>query len=288
VILDKSNPDLVLVHGDTTTAFCGALASFYRRIKVGHIEAGLRTFDKNSPFPEEFNRVAIDSLSDLHFAPTDIAAQNLRNEGAKSVFTVGNTVIDALRYSLSSNINFHYSDELNGKKIVLITTHRRENLGDKMRSCLMGIKDILNVRNDLFAILPVHPNPAVKNIVLSVFENIKNIKICDPMPMKEFHHLLGRSYAVFTDSGGIQEEAAFLGVPLFIMRDATERSECLSLENVHLVGCDEERIKTEFLSFLEDDQGDTVTRNGSLAFGNGYACEKIAKHLLDSICLSII
>ncbi len=281
VLFAEKTPDLVLVHGDTTTAFCGALAAFYRGIKVAHIEAGLRTFDAHSPFPEEFNRVAVDGLSDIHFAPTKIAAENLIKEGRKSVFTVGNTVIDALKYSLSSGGESPISNELKGRKLVLITTHRRENLGEKMRSSLLGIRDVLRERGDLFAILPAHPNPRVRDVALEVFENVKNIKICEPLPMRQFHKLLSCAFVVFSDSGGIQEEAAYLGIPLFLMREKTERAECLELSNVKLVGWQREVIKNEFWAFLNDSARQERMRVPTNVFGDGHASEKIVRHLLD-------
>ena len=281
VVFAREKPDLVLVHGDTTTAFCGALAAFYRGIRVAHIEAGLRTFDCRSPFPEEFNRVAIDGLADIHFAPTKIAAENLIKEGRKSVFTVGNTVIDALKDSLSSGVCDPTLNELDGRKLVLVTTHRRENLGEKMRSSLLGIRDALCERDDLFALLPAHPNPRVRDVMHQVFENIKNIKICEPLPMREFHVLLSRAFAIFSDSGGIQEEAAYLGVPLFLMREKTERRECLGLSNVELVGWQREVIKNEFLAFLNSSARQEGMRVPSTVFGDGHTSEKIVRCLLD-------
>ncbi len=280
ILFKLEKPDLVLVHGDTTTAFCGALAAFYLGIKVAHVEAGLRTFDPFSPFPEEFNRVSIDAVSNIHFAPTVVAAENLIREGRKSVFTVHNTVIDALKFSLSRTIELPILDGLKNKKILLITTHRRENLGEKMRDALLGIRDILNERDDLFGIIPVHPNPCVRATVDNVFKNIKNIKICSPLPMREFHHLLSRAFAILTDSGGIQEEAAYLGVPIFLMRDNTERPECVELGNVCIVGTQRERVKNTFLSFMNSPNIMKKMCKPSHAFGDGTASEKIVKCLM--------
>ena len=281
IVFYREKPDLVLVHGDTTTAFCGALAAFYKGISVAHIEAGLRTFDNQAPFPEEFNRVAVDAISNIHFAPTEAAAKNLIEEGRKSVFTVGNTVIDALKYSLNGDICRPFSDEINGRKLLLVTTHRRENLGERMRSSLLGIRDILCERDDLFAILPAHPNPRVREIVFEVFCNIKNIKVCEPLPMRTFHSLLACAFAVFSDSGGIQEEAAYLGVPLFLMRENTERKECLELPNVCLIGCERKSIRGEFLYFLNDKSRQEKMRAPSLVFGDGHASERIIERLLE-------
>ncbi len=280
ILFKKESPDLVLVHGDTTTALCASLAAFYLGIKIAHIEAGLRSFNCHSPYPEEFNRVAIDSLSNIHFAPSEKAAQNLVKEGKKSVFTVGNTVIDALKYSLSREISSSVFREKDERKLVIITTHRRENLGEKMRSSLLGIRDILEVRDDIFAVIPMHPNPRVREVVCDVFENIKNIKMCEPLPMREFHHLLSRAFAIFTDSGGVQEEAAYLGIPVFLLRENTERQECLELGNLCIVGSDRARIKREFISFVNDSALQDKMRARSLIFGDGNASEKISKKLL--------
>ena len=280
-LFKMEKPDLVLVHGDTTTAFCAALSAFYAGIRVGHVEAGLRTFDNRSPFPEEFNRVSIDALSNIHFAPTNSARDNLIKEGIKSVFTVGNTVVDAVRYSLSTDVCLPILDGVSGRKLLLATTHRRENLGNKMRYALLGIRDLLEARDDLFAILPVHPNPAVRKVVFEVFGDIKNMKICEPLSMREFHHILSLSYAVFTDSGGIQEEAAYLGVPLFLLRENTEREECLNLSNVCMVGCDRERVRGEFLLFLSSSTIQEKMRTRSFVFGDGHSSERIAECLID-------
>lgn len=283
MLFKEEQPDLVLVHGDTTTAFCASLSAFYIGIKVAHIEAGLRTFDSHSPFPEEFNRVGIDAIADIHFAPTKSAAENLIKEGRTSVFTTGNTVIDAVDYSLSKSDFYPFSDEIGKRKILLITTHRRENIGNKMCSYLLGIRDILESRNDLFGVLPAHPNPRVKEVVNKIFNNIKNIKICEPLPMCNFHNLLARSFAIFTDSGGIQEEAAYLGIPLFLLRDNTEREECAELENVCIVGTEGDKIKNEFLKFINDEEMNKKMRRRSLVFGDGHASERIVNCMINLI-----
>lgn len=279
MILKVEKPDLVVVHGDTTTAFCASLSAFYLGIKVAHIEAGLRTFDAKNPFPEEFNRVSIDCVSDLHFAPTKSAAQNLIKEGRKSVFTVGNTVIDAVKYSLSNDVCSPILNELSGRKLVLVTTHRRENLGEKMRSSLLGIRDAIESRDDVLIVVPAHPNPEVRGVVCEVFENIKNIKIIEPLPMREFHHLLSNSFAVFSDSGGIQEEAAYLGVPLFLMREKTEREECLALANTCVVGCSRVDVARAFSEFLNDTSIQSAMRVPSSVFGDGNSSSKIVQIL---------
>lgn len=273
------SPDILLVHGDTTTAFCASLAGFYQGIKIAHIEAGLRTFNNQSPFPEEFNRVAIDSMADIHFAPTQIAAQNLKKEGIKSVFITGNTVIDSFKYTLNQNYCSPFLNKQENKKLILITAHRRENLGDKMTSSLLGIKDALENREDVFIIVPTHPNPLIKSKVESVFANIKNIKICPPLPLYDFHNLLARSHIVISDSGGIQEEAAYLGIPLFLLRDTTERVECID-QNIKIIGTERNKISAEITRLLDNEILINDMRKKSLSFGNGNASKKITKNLL--------
>ena len=273
------SPDILLVHGDTTTAFCASLVGFYQGIKIAHIEAGLRTFNNQSPFPEEFNRVAIDSLSSIHFAPTKIAAKNLSNEGIKSVFTTGNTGIDALKYTLDENYRSPLFIEQENKKLILITSHRRENLGNKMTSSLLGIKDALENRDDVFVIIPTHPNPLIKSKVESILANIKNFKICPPLPLYDFHNILARSHLLISDSGGIQEEAAYLGIPLLLLRDTTERVECIN-QNVKIIGTERNKISAEITRLLNDEILINDMRKKSLSFGNGKASKKIAKNLL--------
>jgi UDP-N-acetylglucosamine 2-epimerase (non-hydrolysing) len=247
---------------------------------VAHIEAGLRTHNVFSPFPEEFNRVAIDSLSALHFAPTDSAAQNLRKEGINSAFTTGNTCIDALKYTLSDTYSHPLLEGLENKKLVLITSHRRENLGNKMSSALLGIKDAINNRGEVFAILPTHPNPLIKSTVEEIFKDIKNIKICSPLPLLDFHNLLARSHLVISDSGGIQEEAAYLGIPLFLLRDTTERSECIDCGNTKIIGTSRKHVANEISRALTDTDYLQNIQKKTLAFGDGNASKKIVKNLL--------
>ena len=273
------SPDILLVHGDTTTAFCASLVGFYQGIKIAHIEAGLRTFNIQSPFPEEFNRVAIDSLSSIHFAPTKIAAKNLKNEGIKSIFTTGNTGIDEFKYTLDENYYSAILSEQKSKKIILITTHRRENLGDKMTSSLLGIKDALENRDDVFVIIPTHPNPLIKSKIESVFADIKNFKICPPLPLYDFHNILARSHLVISDSGGIQEEAAYLGLPLLLLRDTTERVECIN-QNIKIIGTERNKTSTEITRLLDNETLLNDMRIKSIAYGKGNASKKIAKNLL--------
>ena len=283
VLLNDISPDLVLVHGDTTTAFCAALSSFHLGIKVAHVEAGLRTFDNQSPFPEEFNRVAIDSLSSIHFAPTKKAMQNLLKEGKTSVFITGNTCIDSLKYTLSNTFCHPLLNNLNGKKLILITTHRRENLGNKMVSALLGIRDALEKRNDFLAITITHPNPIVKSTMLEIFQGINNIKISPPLDLFDFHNILSRSDLVISDSGGVQEEAAYLGIPLFLLRNTTERTECIECGNTKIIGTDREQIHNQLKQVLDNPSLLKNMRKKSLAFGDGNASKKIVKNLLSLV-----
>lgn len=285
VLFDEVVPDIILVQGDTTSAFCASLSAFYKRIRVGHIEAGLRTFKARSPFPEEFNRVAIDSMSDYHFAPTYRACENLKKEGRKSVFTVGNTVIDALKYTVRENYSSSLLECARERKIVLITTHRRENIGKKMLSSLIGIRNVLVEREELFAILPMHPNPLAREVISAVFEGVKNISICEPLALYDFHNILARAFCVFTDSGGVQEEASYLGVPVFILRDTTERQEALESGNARLVGTEREDVARALENAIANPDFTESMRKCSTAFGDGHASEKIVKALLQNFKL---
>ena len=280
VLFDEECFDLVLAHGDTATAFCASLSAFYRGIKIAHIEAGLRTYNAHSPFPEEFNRVVIDVMSDLCFAPTEAAAQGLVREGKKTVFTVGNTVIDALSYTMNEGYDSSFLEGARDKKLILLTTHRRENIGEKMISSLGGIRDALYGRDDMLCLLPMHPNPVVQRIINDVFCDIKNIKIVDALSVYDFHNILARSFAVITDSGGVQEEAAYLGVPIFILRDTTERREVIESGNAVLLGTERDKVKKRFLSCIDDPTVLERMKKRSYAFGKGDSCKKIADILI--------
>lgn len=279
-LFSAEKPELVLVHGDTTTAFCASLAAFYLGVGVAHVEAGLRTYSAREPFPEEYNRVAIDCISKYHFAPTELSLERLAAEGREGAILVGNTVIDALEYTISEDYSSPILREARGKKIILITTHRRENIGEKMRSALLGIRDVLSASDDYFGILPAHPNLAVREAVDSIFSDIKKIKICPPLPLYDFHNILARSFAVFTDSGGVQEEASALGIPVFLLRDVTERQEGTQSGNIKLVGTERGRIATEFFATVNDAEALFKMQTKSTVFGDGSSCKKIVKKLL--------
>ena len=279
--IKREQPDIVLVHGDTTTAFCASLAAFYRGVRVAHVESGLRTFDTLAPYPEEFNRVAVDSISDICFAPTQTNAQNLEKEGKKCVFTVGNTVIDTFKYTLKKDYSSPLLDLAAGRRLVLLTTHRRENRGRIMSEQLLAVRELLEELDDALCVLPCHPGREVREVVEPVFENVKNIKICEPLQLFDFHNLLWRASAVISDSGGIQEEAAYLGIPLFLLREVTERQEAVG-KNCVLLGTDAVHLRAILRQFFcESDRLDTL-RISSNVFGTGDTAGKIVDLLLEN------
>lgn len=266
-VLEEEKPDLVLVHGDTASAFAAALAAFYMKIPVGHVEAGLRTYDISSPYPEEFNRRAISLISTYDFAPTEAARENLIKEGKNPdrIFVTGNTVVDALKFTAKEV----QTDE----KLVLLTSHRRENIGEPMRNVFSAVREIARKYPDLKIVYPVHPNPAVRRIAEEMLGEEENIELCEPLGLMEFHNLLARCYCVLTDSGGVQEEAAALGKPVLILRDTTERTESDSLM---LVGTNEDDVAREFERLLEDEELYTKMKNAPNPYGDGNASARIA------------
>lgn len=285
-ILEREKPDAVLVHGDTTTAFSTALACFYKRVSVCHVEAGLRTDNIYDPYPEEFNRRALGVLSNIHFAPTDWAKENLIREGKKAddVCVTGNTVIDAL----TDNVRVDYSHpELEwskGSRLVIVTAHRRENIGTPMRSMLRGIRRAMAEETDVKVICPVHMNPAVRQIVIDELGGCERIHITEPLGTVDFHNILSRCYAVLTDSGGIQEEATFLGKPVLVMRDRTERQEGINVGTLKTVGTSEEAVYGNFKLILNDEKLYSEMSVPSNVFGDGSASEKISAVLEEKIC----
>lgn len=269
-VYEEEKPDLVLVHGDTASAFAASLAAFYMKIPVGHIEAGLRTYDLSSPFPEEFNRRAVSLASTYDFAPTEAARENLLREGKSPdrVFVTGNTVVDALKFTSQA---VQTDDGL-----VLLTTHRRENIGEGMRNIFSAVRSIARKYPDLRIVYPVHPNPAVRGIAEEMLGEERNIDLCEPLGLREFHSLLARAVAVMTDSGGVQEEAAALGKPTLVLRDKTERTEGGSLI---LVGTDENDIISAFDRLVNDKSYYDSIKNTPNPYGDGHASERIADAL---------
>lgn len=281
-IINEIKPEIVLVHGDTTTAFATSLACFYMQIPVGHIEAGLRTFNLYSPFPEEFNRSAISIISKYNFAPTEQAKQNLLKEGRSetSIFVTGNTVIDALKTTVKNDFSHPELDWVSDSRMILITAHRRENIGEPMQNMFRAIRRVLNENKDVKAIYPIHLNPIVRKIATEELKGCDNIHIIEPLDVIEFHNFMNKAYLVLTDSGGVQEEAPSLGKPVLVMRDTTERPEGVEAGTLRLVGTKEENIYNAFMELLEDSDLYSRMSQASNPYGDGNACSRILQVLL--------
>ncbi|MEN6565450.1 MAG: UDP-N-acetylglucosamine 2-epimerase (non-hydrolyzing) [Veillonellales bacterium] len=285
-VIQKERPDIVLVHGDTTTTFAGALTAFYNQTAVGHVEAGLRTGNKYSPFPEEMNRKLTGALTDLHFAPTLTAQKNLLGEGIPetATFVTGNTVIDALLATVQQD--YQFTDPLltdidyTSKRIVLVTTHRRENLGEPMRHVYQALRDIVAEFEDVEVIFPVHRNPRVREVVNSELGERERVHLIDPLDYQPFANLLARAYLVLTDSGGIQEEAPALGKPVLVLRDTTERPEAIDAGTVKLIGTDKTRVYQETKRLLADRTEYDRLANACNPYGDGQAAGRIVKAIL--------
>ena len=280
-VLEEERPDCVLVHGDTTTSFAAALASFYLRIPVGHIEAGLRTRDLYSPWPEEFNRQAVDVISRWYFAPTETSRRNLLEEAkpADRIFVTGNTGIDALRTTVRNDYSHPELDWVEGSRLILITAHRRENLGEPMHRMFRAIRRVMEERPDTKAIYPIHMNPQVRRAAHEELDGFDRLRIIDPLQVADFHNFMARSYLILTDSGGIQEEAPSLGKPVLVMRETTERPEGVAAGTLRLVGTDEETIYREFSRLLDDPVAYEEMSHASNPYGDGRASERIADAL---------
>ena len=277
-ILETVHPDVVLVHGDTSTTFATALAAFYQQIPVGHVEAGLRTYNIYSPYPEEFNREAVGIVSDFNFAPTEISKQNLIREGKKpeTIFVTGNTAIDALKTTVRTDYTHPELTWTQDSRLILITAHRRENLGEPMYHMFRAIKRVLDEHDDVKAIYPIHLNPVVRATAAEVFGDDDRIRLIEPLDVLDFHNFLSRSYLILTDSGGIQEEAPSLGKPVLVMRDTTERPEGIEAGTLKLVGTDEEVIYSSFTELLNDRTAYNAMAHASNPYGDGMACQRIA------------
>ena len=277
-VLELEKPDIVLVHGDTSTTFVAALACFYLQIPVGHVEAGLRTHNIYSPYPEEFNRQAVSIIAKLNFAPTELSKQNLLKEGREeeSVFVTGNTAIDALRTTVRDDYTHEYLEWAKDSRLIMITAHRRENLGEPMKNMFRAIRRIVDEHPDIKAIYPIHMNPAVRETANAILGDEDRIRIVEPLDVLDFHNFLARSYLILTDSGGIQEEAPSLGKPVLVMRDTTERPEGIAAGTLRLVGTDEETIYENFKVLLESKEEYDKMSKASNPYGDGHACERIA------------
>ena len=276
-IIEKEKPDVVAVHGDTTTAFASALCAFYMGVPVAHVEAGLRTFNIESPYPEEFNRAAIDKIAKYCFAPTERAGKNLAREGKRNneIFVVGNTAIDALEYTKRGVVRDEIINKARGKRIITVTAHRRENIGDHMKNMFSAISDIARSYPDTLTVYPVHKNPAVTSIARDFLGGIENVMLCEPMTAPEFHSLLARSYMTLTDSGGIQEEAPSLGCPVIVMRDTTERPEAVEAGTAILAGTGRKEIFDTASHLLDDALLHSQMKGTKNPFGDGHASERI-------------
>lgn len=283
-ILEEERPDVVLVHGDTTTTFATSLACFYEQIAVGHVEAGLRTYDIYSPFPEEYNRQAVGLVARYHFAPTETAKENLVREGKdpNHIYVTGNTAIDALKTTVSKNYTHELLDWVGDHKLIMITAHRRENLGEPMRHMFKAIKRIIDEHPECRAIYPIHMNPKVRQVAREVFGDDDRIRLVEPMEVVDFHNFLARSYLILTDSGGIQEEAPSLGVPVLVMRDTTERPEGVAAGTLKLVGTNEETIYQNFKTLLVDKEAYEAMSHASNPYGDGTASQQICDILAEN------
>lgn len=277
-VLEKEKPDVVLVHGDTSTTFVTALACFYLQIPVGHVEAGLRTYNIYSPYPEEFNRQAVSIISKFNFAPTELSKQNLLKEGKDpdSIYITGNTAIDALKTTVRENYAHTELEWAKDSRLIMITAHRRENLGEPMRHMFKAIRRVMDEHSDVKAIYPIHMNPVVREIANEYLGDDDRIHIIEPLDVLDFHNFLSRSYLILTDSGGIQEEAPSLGKPVLVMRDTTERPEGIAAGTLKLVGTEEEKIYKEFSRLLSDKDEYEAMSKASNPYGDGHACERIA------------
>jgi len=282
VVLEEVKPDVVLVHGDTSTTFVTALACFYMQIPVGHVEAGLRTYNIYSPYPEEFNREAVGIIAKYNFAPTEVSRQNLIKEGKDpaTIFVTGNTAIDALKTTVREDYTHEQLEWASDSRLIMITAHRRENLGEPMRNMFRAIKRIVDEHKDIKVIYPIHMNPVVREAAKEIFGGCDRIRIIEPLDVLDFHNFLARSYLILTDSGGIQEEAPSLGKPVLVMRDTTERPEGIAAGTLKLVGTNEEVIYKNFKLLLEDKAEYEKMSCASNPYGDGFASKRIADILV--------
>ena len=283
-VIKECRPDIVLVHGDTTTTFAGALAAFYNQVAIGHVEAGLRTYDKYSPFPEEMNRQMVDCMTDMYFAPTELSKENLLKENIpeNKIYITGNTAIDAMKTTVDKD---YKHSELNwiskGEKMILLTAHRRENLGEPMRNIFKAIKRIVDEFNDVKVIYPIHLNPKVRDVANQIFKDCDKVKLIEPLEVFDFHNFQNKSYLILTDSGGIQEEAPSLGKPVLVLRDTTERPEGIKAGTLKLVGTDEKTIYEETKKLLTNKTEYERMSKASNPYGDGTASKQIVDAIIE-------
>ncbi|MBC1500447.1 UDP-N-acetylglucosamine 2-epimerase (non-hydrolyzing) [Listeria weihenstephanensis] len=276
-VIAEEKPDIVLVHGDTTTSFAAALAAFYNQTAIGHVEAGLRTWNKYSPFPEEMNRQLTGVMADLHFSPTSQSKQNLLDEGKKeeTIFVTGNTAIDALKTTVQEDYHHPILDGLGDNRLVLMTAHRRENLGAPMQGIFEAVREIAEAREDVEIVYPMHMNPAVREKATAILGDHPRIHLIEPLDAIDFHNFLKKSYLVFTDSGGVQEEAPGMGVPVLVLRDTTERPEGVEAGTLKLIGTAKEDLKKEAFDLLDNKEAYLKMANASNPYGDGEASARI-------------
>ena len=281
-VIEEAKPDLILVHGDTSTTFAGALSAFYHQVPIGHVEAGLRTYDKYSPYPEEMNRVLVSDMADLHFSPTKANAENLRREAVMGkVFITGNTAIDAMRTTVQEN--FHFSTELlntldfAGKRVIVVTCHRRENYGEPMENIMHAIRDVVESHPDVEVVYPVHLSPKVREYAFGILGDVERVHLIDPVNVEEMHNLMARCYMVMTDSGGLQEEAPALGKPVLVMRRETERPEAVAAGTAKLAGVERTEIVRLASELLDSPEAYAKMAKAVNPYGDGHACERIVQ-----------
>ncbi len=285
-VIKESQPDIILVHGDTSTTFAGALAAFYNQVAIGHVEAGLRTYDKYSPYPEEMNRQMVDRLTDMYFAPTKLSKENLikENIAEAKIYVTGNTVIDAMSTTISTE---YTHPELNwldpNERMILLTAHRRENLGEPMRRIFKAIRRIVDEFPDVKVVYPIHKNPKVREVATEIFAGCNRVHLIEPLEVFDFHNFQNKSYLILTDSGGIQEEAPSLGKPVLVLRDTTERPEGIEAGTLKLVGTDEELIYQETKKLLEDKEAYEKMRKASNPYGDGHASQRIVDAIVENL-----
>ena len=281
-VIKEVKPDIVLVHGDTTTTFAGALAAFYNQISIGHVEAGLRTYDKYSPFPEEMNRQMVDCMTDMYFAPTNLSKDNLlkQNIDESKIYVTGNTAIDAMKTTVNKDYNNEVLDWIGNDRMILLTAHRRENLGEPMRHIFRAIRRLCDEFDNIKVVYPIHMNPKVREVANEVFNGCDKVKLIEPLEVFDFHNFQNKSYIIMSDSGGIQEEAPSLGKPVLVLRDTTERPEGIEAGTLKLVGTNEDKIYEEEKKLLTDKNEYEKMSKASNPYGDGHASERIVDAII--------
>lgn len=283
-VIKDAKPDIVLVHGDTTTSFAGALAAFYNQIAIGHVEAGLRTYDKYSPFPEEMNRQMVDCMTDMFFTPTELSKNNLlkENKEESKIYVTGNTAIDAMATTVKEGYTHPELDWIkDDERLILVTAHRRENLGDPMRHIFKAIRKIVDEFPDVKVLYPIHLNPKVRDVAHEVFDGCDRVKLIEPLEVFDFHNFINKCYMIMSDSGGVQEEAPSLGKPVLVLRDTTERPEGIDAGTLKLVGTDEKNIYKEAKTLLTDKKAYDKMSKASNPYGDGHASERIVDAIIE-------